>query len=446
MKKITTLSFLFLLLTFVLSSPSLNAQLPDKVLVGYWHNWGFLRINALDPRYNVIMLSFLEADKNFNSQDNVVGDLEFTPSQSRTTIKSDIAEVQARGKKVLISIGGANGSFKLNSEADKNTFVTKVKDFINEYRVDGIDLDLEQKVYVQMKQSEGNILVPSAPVQYLIDGVKELLTWYQSTFGRKMLLTTAPETWYVQGGLSSYAGPTGTEPGGSWLPVLEALRNDFDLVMVQLYNSGGILDLNGVERYQGTTTFIVALTEALIRGFNHAKGWGYFNGIPASKVCVALPACTGAAGGGFINSTDMIAAVKYLMGTGPKVGDYTLKKSGGYPDLAGIMTWSLDNDYRTDCGSRYSFADAADQVIGPISNENIKANTSLELVPNPSDGRVQVKRNKSESAVLSVFNQIGIEVFRQTAGASNVDLDLSSLPAGIYIVRVDGASKKLVIQ
>ena len=143
---------------------SSQAQLPAKVLVGYWHNWNSLRVKDVDPRYNVIMLSFLEADKDGNTQNNVVGDLEFTP-YSKSQLKADIPVVQAKGKKVLISIGGANGSFKLNSTADKDTYVSKVKAFIQEYGVDGIDLDLEP-----ITGSE-NLL--ETHIQLMIDGTKE---------------------------------------------------------------------------------------------------------------------------------------------------------------------------------------------------------------------------------------------------------------------------------
>ncbi|MBO72375.1 MAG: hypothetical protein CMD35_02045, partial [Flavobacteriales bacterium] len=127
----------FTILSIIFSSFAF-AQLPSKVLVGYWENWGSLRLKDVDDRYNVICLAFLEADKTSYATpyDNNVEDLEFTPT-NKTTLKSDIPIVQSEGKKVLISIGGGNGSFRLENTTDKNTFVTKVKDFITEYGVDG---------------------------------------------------------------------------------------------------------------------------------------------------------------------------------------------------------------------------------------------------------------------------------------------------------------------
>lgn len=37
-----------------------------------------------------------------------------------------------------------------------------------------------------------------------------------------------------------------------------------------------------------------------------------------------------------------MAAIKYLRGNGPKPGNYTLVQSGGYPNLRGMMTWSIN--------------------------------------------------------------------------------------------------------
>ena len=115
----------------LLSASSAFAQLPCNVMVGYWQNsWGTaIRIKDIDANYNVICLAFLEADKNLVSTDNTITDLEFTPTNV-AQVKADIPIVQGQGRKVLISIGGGTGSFKLNSVNDKNTLVSKVKTFM----------------------------------------------------------------------------------------------------------------------------------------------------------------------------------------------------------------------------------------------------------------------------------------------------------------------------
>ncbi|MFZ9847067.1 MAG: glycosyl hydrolase family 18 protein [Flavobacteriales bacterium] len=145
--------------------------------------------------------------------------------------------MQAQGKKVLISIGGGNGSFKLNSTADMNTFVTKVKNVISSQGLDGIDIDLERPIYLSQTNG-GTISNPEPHIQRMIDGIKQLLSWYQTTYGKKMILTFVPEVAYTTGGLSSYLSST---YGVAYLPMIETLKNDIDLLMVHLqyWISGG---------------------------------------------------------------------------------------------------------------------------------------------------------------------------------------------------------------
>lgn len=163
-----------------------------------------------------------------------------------------------------MSIGGAYGSFKLSSTTDINTFVSKVKTYIQTYSLDGIDIDLERSTYLS-QVSGGTISNPEAHVTNMITAIQTLLDWYQTTYGKKMLLTFVPEVAYTVGGLSSYMSSTYGVP---YLAMIEAFRDDIDLVMVQLYNaSGGSYGLDNKVYYEGTADFIVSQTEAMITGF-----------------------------------------------------------------------------------------------------------------------------------------------------------------------------------
>ena len=172
-----------------------------------------------------------------------------------------------------------------------------------------------------------------------------------------MFLSFAPETAFVQGGMAAYGGIW-----GAYLPVLHALRDSLEIVHVQLYNSGSMPGINGNYYSQGTADFIVAMTEAVIQGFN--TGGGFFTGIPAEKVAVGLPACPNAAGGGFADTTTVKAAIDYLRGTGPQPGSYALAQTGGYPPLRGMMTWSVNWDAVSTCGSAYQFARNYIRIFG----------------------------------------------------------------------------------
>jgi chitinase len=177
------------------------------------------------------------------------------------------------------------------------------------------------------------------------------LTWHQSTYGKKMILTAAPEVLYTTGALSPWF-----YCNGAFLPFIEQLRDDLDLLMIQLYNSGGNYSIkypgSPTEYQQGTVDFIITQIEAAIEGFTIGAPnvSGTYSGLPASKVVVALPACSGA-GDGYVSSANMKAAVEYLMGCGPKPGSYTLANS--YPTLRGLMMVSKQRRRRILWGHLY---------------------------------------------------------------------------------------------
>ncbi len=54
-----------------------------------------------------------------------------------------MAQLKREGKKVLLSIGGANTVVELNNEADKQNFINSVANIITLYGLNGVDIDFE---------------------------------------------------------------------------------------------------------------------------------------------------------------------------------------------------------------------------------------------------------------------------------------------------------------
>lgn len=430
-----------------------NAQLPSRVLVGYWHTWNqteapFIKLKDIDSRYNVINISFVAAtDGDVNTL--ALSYLHTGGGYSQTQLKNDITAARDAGKIVLLSIGGATGSFRLKNTTDQNTFVSKMKTLISNYKVDGIDIDLEVKENVCMS---GTIDNPTDPhTTNMIIGLEELLSWYKTTYGKKMILTMTPETVYVTGALSSYQ--VSNICGGSYLPIIEALKDDIDLITMQLYNSGGMLDLNGVERFQGTEDFIISQTEAVIRGFTAKGELGTYSGIPANKVAVALPACS-TAGGGYTSTTKVKNAINYLMGISPKPGNYTLKQNGGYPELRGMMTWSINYDNTTCAGTAKSFA---------ANYESIFSNLSTPVTAASTSGNIKILSSSIEDELqLEVANYAGQPVTIQlvdmngrtkimyeqkvASDSENIQIDCKALNPGIYVIQVFSNTRQEAIR
>jgi len=304
-------------------------------LLGYWQDWDdasspYIQIDQVDSCYNNVVVAFAVP---INGTLYQIG---YTPiSGTSAAFISQIQTLQSQGKKVIVSIGGESDPVSIQTAAQRDIFVSSLDGVLNTYGFDGVDIDFEG---TSLSISGGTIAAPvDAPIVNLIGGLKQVMQDYRASHNKKMLLTMAPETADVQGGMSAYGGIWGSQ-----LPVINALRDSLDILQVQLYNTGSMYGVDGKIYTEGTADFIVAETEAVIQGFNTAGG--AFAGLPASKVAIGLPACAGAAGGGFTDTATVRMAVNYLLGKGPKPGSYTLQQAGGYPSLGGMMDWSINWD------------------------------------------------------------------------------------------------------
>lgn len=416
----------FTLLTFILITNIAKTQIPNPALIGYWHNWNdvnapYIQLDAIDNRFNVIEIAFAiptsPSDMTMLFTPNVV---------SQNVLINKIQALQTQGKKILISIGGATTSIDLTTTLNKNAFVSSMTAIINTYGFDGIDIDIENGNSILI--SGGTIASPSGIAQVnLIDAIKQIMANYRTSHSQKLLLTMAPETAYVQGGQSAFGNIW-----GGYLPIINGLRDSIDLLQVQLYNSGSMYGIDGNIYTQGTADFIIAMTEAVIKGFNTTGGT--FAGLPASKVAVGLPACTSAAGGGYVNPSTVITAINYLRGTGSQPGAYVLSNSSGYPSLRGMMTWSINWDAVSTCGSVYEYANNYQSIFGNTTSiSNFDLETAISVFPNPTNGQFTISLS-SDSATITVTDILGQAVFKTHTTQKNVNLHLYH--NGIYTINV----------
>lgn len=400
----------------------LRAQGPE--FIGYWHNWNdanapYFHLDQVDPRYTIINLAFAEP---------VAGTtyaMEFVPSQDvPADFIARVDTLRAHGKKVLASIGGANATVQLNSEQEKQTFIYLMNSMLLTWHLDGVDIDLEG---ASVATTGGTISTPvDSTIIRFISAMQELMTEYRQATGNKMFLTMAPETAYVQGGQSSFGGIW-----GAYLPIIDALRDSLDILHVQLYNSGSMYGIDGGIYNQGTADFIVSQTEAVIQGFNTSVG--FFAGLPPEKVAVGLPACSAAAGGGYVDTATVRTAMKYLLGQGPQPGAYTLQQPAGYPSLRGMMTWSINWDAVTACNGAYSYADTYERVFGDFSTGvPVVEEEEMLLLGNPV--RDVLRFNKPLTGQLRIHDSSGRLVM--SFALTGNELDVRHLPAGLYLLEL----------
>ena len=420
-----------ILLSLPLTINVFAATAQNHDLIGYWQNWNdgnapYIELADVDPRYTIIEVAFAEpvAGTTF--------DMIFAPAETdAATFIADVAALQAIGRKVLISIGGANATVRLNTESERDQFVASMLGIMGTYGFDGMDLDLEG---TSVNISGGVITSPSdVTIINLIAAVHSIADAFEIQQGHRMMLTMAPETAYVQGGQSAYGGIW-----GAYLPIIDALWTRMDVLQVQLYNSGSMFGIDGAVYEQGTADFIVSQTDALLQGF--ATAGGFFAALPANKIAVGLPACPSAAGGGFTSLEDVAAAINYLRGDGPQPGSYVL--DGTYPDLRGMMTWSINWDAISTCNDNaYEYAQNYEDIFGISTGiEQPAASEQARLWPSVLRAGQPLQLNYSDR-VINLFDGLGRSV--ATLSAQNCTVHMpSTLAPGRYWLRsvgTDGA-------
>lgn len=351
------------------AAPPTAAPAPKKmVLVGYWHNWkgketDYIRLRDVPLFYNQVVVAFaLPSPKGG-------GLMTFAPTkQTPDEFRRDIALLRSRGTRVLLSIGGGNHPIILRSRQQANTFALSLANIIKAYGFSGLDINLEGASLL-LAPGDVDFRKPTTPrIVFFIEAMRNLLARFDASF----VLTASPETQFLVNGYKRYGG----EYGG-YLPVLHALRADLDLVHMQFYNSGTQLvyegplpSPKGLIVTKGTADFAVALAEMLILGFPVAQNKNqYFAGLGAGKVALGLPATPSAAsGGGYLSPAQTTAALHYLKTGRPTYRSaYRLRQKGGHPNLAGLMTWSINWDASRDGGKApYSFAREATRAWNEI--------------------------------------------------------------------------------
>ncbi|NUK05045.1 carbohydrate binding domain-containing protein [Streptomyces lunaelactis] len=324
-----------------------GGELPAHALVGYLHasfanGSGYTRMADVPDSWDVINLAFGEPTSVTS------GDIRFSlcpaaecPNvESLADFKAAIKAKQAAGKKVLISIGGANGQVQLGTTAARDTFVSSVSKIIDDYGLDGLDIDFEGHS-LSLNTGDTDFRSPTSPVIVnLISAIKTLKAKYGSDF----VLTMAPETFFVQLGYQYYgSGPWGGQDprAGAYIPVIHALRDDLTLLHVQDYNSGSIMGLDNQYHSMGGADFHIAMTDMLLTGFPVAGDTTkVFPALRPDQVAIGLPAST-QAGNGHTSPAEVNKALDCLT---KKTNCGSYQTHGTWPALRGLMTWSINWD------------------------------------------------------------------------------------------------------
>ncbi|HUB83668.1 MAG TPA: glycosyl hydrolase family 18 protein [Bryobacteraceae bacterium] len=303
-------------------------------LIGYWVGHGpggsLFPLRDVSPQWDIVIVAFATPDKHAPE-----GTLQFRPPAGFTAeqLKTGIADLQSRGKKVMISLGGGGEFFSLNDPKRIPDFVSSVARIVSEYGFDGIDLDFETPSLV-LQPGDIDFRHPTTPsIVNLISGLRQL----HHRFGPGFMISLVPEGTQMPAGYTTYGGQF-----GSYLPIAYAIRDILSFLDAQDYNTPPLQGLDG-EIYQlaSGVDYHAAMTEILLHGFPVGGDPNrLFPPFPPDQIAVGF--LTGETTPAIVS-----ASMDYLITGKPAASaTYKLRKAVGYPRMIGPMFWTIDADRR----------------------------------------------------------------------------------------------------
>jgi len=288
---------------------SLQMVFPSPMTVIYWgqdSNGGEqdLRDYCMDSTFDIIVIAFVydfptASGSTFPGM-NFAGHCGDTFSKSNpllldcaSTIGDDITYCQQQGKKIMISLGGAEGKYGFTSDSQAQTFATTVWNLFlggtsttrpfGTAVVDGVDLDIEK----------------GASTSY--SAFITALRGYFATASKQYYISSAPQCPYPD----EWMGPgAGTPLDTAW----------FDYVWVQFYNNDC-----GLDHYPHSFNFDSWATWASTTAVN-----------PDVKVFIGAPASAEAAGTGYVSLSTLQTI--------------STATHASYPNVfGGVMLWDCSN-------------------------------------------------------------------------------------------------------
>ncbi|WP_280723662.1 glycosyl hydrolase family 18 protein [Kitasatospora sp. MAA4] len=290
------------------TSPSPTTTPPGggrHLLTGYWQDFDNgatdQRLSDVNPAYDIIAVAFADTDP--SKPGGITFALDGTLSSklggyTDAQFKADIKAKQAAGKKVVLSIGGQNGTISVGDSTAAANFAGSAYALMQSYGFNGVDIDLENGVSATYMGSALHSLAAMA--------------------GSGFVLTMAPQTIDMQ------------STGGDYFQLALNTKDILTIVNMQYYNSGSMNGCDGNVYSEGSEDFLTALACIQLQG-----------GLAPSQVGLGVPASTSAAGSGYVSPSVVDNALDCLA-SGTNCGSF--KPPTSWPGIGGAMTWSTNWD------------------------------------------------------------------------------------------------------
>lgn len=316
------------------------SAMPDlsgkQILMGFWHNWAsepgqgyqqgrFAEMSLTDipESYNVVAVAFMKGSGIPTFKPYNLTDSEF---------RAQVGELNAQGRAVLISLGGADAHIELHA-GQEEALAYEIIRLVEAYGFDGLDIDLEQSA---ITHADNRTVLPAA--------LRMVRAHYQ-TEGKHFIISMAPEFPYLR-------------DSGAYLAYIKVLEDIYDFIAPQYYNQGGdgiwVDELNAwitQNSDEQKKDFLYYLTDSLIHG---TRG---FSSIPADRLVIGLPTNNDAAATGYVVDPQNV-----------KDALTELERTGN--PIRGLMTWSVNWDNGIDKNGKpylWEFATRYGYITGGVT-------------------------------------------------------------------------------
>jgi len=290
--------------------------------MGYWQDFSnsaaCLRISDVPTSYNIIAVAFANATTTPGAVDfSIDSGLSSCISGGYTAAQftSDIATAHSRGQKVIISVGGQNGTISVSDSTSAANFANSVHQLMTTFGFDGVDIDLENGVNPTSMASALEQLAGMNP---------------------GLIITLAPQTIDVQ------------STGGDYFQLALNISNILTIMNTQYYNSGTMNGCDGNVYAEGAENFFTALACIQLQ-----------SNLRPDQIGLGAPASASAAGSGVVAPSVVVSALDCLaMGTNCS----TFKPPTMWPTIRGAMTWSIN----WDASNSFNFANTVQSGLGSL--------------------------------------------------------------------------------
>lgn len=301
-------------------------------MVGYLESWGNIGIEeAIAQNYNILVIAFGTVNGENIGMNLNCGSTNpegcFLPSvqwwreppEWIENFKKSVDFAHAKGVKVLLSVGGANNTFKPGSTS-VTILAQNIVNYLGRLNLDGIDFDLEY-----LSQTDFPLDLNNRKI-YLSDLIKQI-----KHLNQDLIITCAPQINPVQDASGSKIQFVSTADETLYNQAID--NNLFDYIFAQAYNTPGFSvdnqcniqwQLTNDETYPQFISKIAPCLERLLP--HNAK----------TKIIIGEPAnLSPSAGRGALEH-----------------GSYTdianeFKKIKVLPSFGGAMTWSVNEDSKS---------------------------------------------------------------------------------------------------